>query len=62
MLNISKEILRNYVNEQSFKSDDDVLAAMKEIFKDVLQEALEAEMDTQLEDDVYDNIKLKEYL
>ncbi|WP_373845131.1 hypothetical protein [Clostridium sp.] len=48
MSNISKEILRNYVNEQKFRNPDEVLAAMKEMFKDVLQEALEAEMDTQL--------------
>ncbi|UZQ49891.1 IS256 family transposase [Clostridium kluyveri] len=53
MSNISKEILRNYVNEQKFKSPDEVLAAMKEMFKDVLQEALEAEMDTQLGYDKY---------
>lgn len=54
MSNISKEILRNYVNEQNFKSPNDVLAAMKELFKEVLQEALEAEMDTQLGYDKYD--------
>ncbi len=54
MSNISKEILRNYVNEQNFKSPNDVLAAMKELFKEVLQEALEAEMDTQLGYGKYD--------
>ncbi|WP_234120032.1 IS256 family transposase [Clostridium hydrogenum] len=54
MSNISKEILRNYINEQNFKSPDDILAAMKDMFKDVLQEALEAEMDTQLGYDKYD--------
>ena len=54
MSNISKEILRNYVNEQKFKSPDEILAAMKEMFKNVLQEALEAEMDTQLGYDKYD--------
>ncbi|SFG72738.1 transposase, partial [Clostridium homopropionicum] len=54
MSNISKEILRNYVNEQNFKNPNDVLAAMKEMFKDVLQEALEAEIDTQLGYDKYD--------
>jgi len=57
MSNISKEILRNYVNEQKFKSPDEVLAAMKEMFKNVLQEALEAEMDTQLGYDKYDVTK-----
>ena len=54
MSNISKEILRNYVAEQNFKNPNDVLAAMKELFKEVLQEALEAEMDTQLGYDKYD--------
>ncbi|WP_373845164.1 IS256 family transposase [Clostridium sp.] len=54
MSNISKEILRNYVNEQKFRNPDEVLAAMKEMFKNVLQEALEAEMDSQLGYDKYD--------
>jgi transposase-like protein len=48
MSNISKELLKNYVNEQSFSTPDDVLNAMKEMFKDVLQEVLEAEMDSHL--------------
>jgi putative transposase len=50
----SKEILRNYINEQKFSSPNEVLAAMKSMFKDVLQEALEAEMDSQLGYDKYD--------
>lgn len=54
MSNISKEVLRNYIKEQNFTSPDDVLAAMKDMFKDVLQETLEAEMDTQLGYDRYD--------
>ena len=49
-----KEILRNYINEQKFSSPNEVLAAMKIMFKDVLQEALEAEMDSQLGYDKYD--------
>lgn len=54
MSKVSKEILREYVKEQNFKNPDEVLAAMKDMFKDVLQEALEAEMDTQLGYDKYD--------
>ncbi|MDD4835076.1 MAG: hypothetical protein PHC44_10195 [Lutispora sp.] len=50
MSNISKEVLRSYIKEQNFKNPTDVLADMKDMFKDVLQEALEAEMDTQLVD------------
>ncbi len=48
MSKVSKEILRDYVNEQKFSSPDDILNAMKEMFKDVLQEVLEAEMDSHL--------------
>lgn len=48
MSNISKELLRNYVKEQNFTSPDDVLKAVKDMFKDILQEALEAEMDLHL--------------
>jgi len=54
MSNLSKEVLRNYIKEQNFTSADEVLAAMKEMFRDVLQEALESEMDTQLGYDKYE--------
>lgn len=48
MSNLSKEVLRKYIAEQNFESSGDVLAAMKEMFREVLQEALEAEMDEEL--------------
>ncbi|MGL5068490.1 MAG: IS256 family transposase [Sarcina sp.] len=48
MTNMSKETLRNYVNQQKFENSNDVLIAMKELFKDVLQEVLAAEMDDML--------------
>lgn len=54
MSKVSKELLRSYVKEQNFKSSNDVLTAMKEMFADVLQEALEAEMDTHLGYDRYE--------
>jgi putative transposase len=54
MSNISKKILRDYINEQKFTSPNEVLAAMKSMFKDILQETLEAEMDSQLGYDKYD--------
>ncbi|MEK6264972.1 MAG: IS256 family transposase [Clostridium sp.] len=54
MSSISKEILRDYINEQKFTSPDEVLSAMKGMFRDVLQETLEAEMDSQLGYDKYD--------
>lgn len=48
MSNLSKDLLREYIKEQDFKSADDILAGLKDMFKDVLQEALEAEMDEAL--------------
>lgn len=36
MSKVSKELLRNYIKEQNFESSSDVLAAMKEMFADVL--------------------------
>lgn len=54
MSKVSKELLRSYIKEQNFKSSNDVLVAMKEMFADVLQETLEAEMDTHLGYDRYD--------
>lgn len=54
MSNISKELLREYVKEQNFKNPDEIVSAMKEMFRDILQEALEAEMDTTLGYSKYD--------
>lgn len=48
MSNMSKELLRKYVAEQNFSNADEVLVALKDLFKDVLQEALEAELDEAL--------------
>ena len=48
MGNVSKELLREYIKEQNFTNANEVLAGLKEMFKDVLQEALEAEMDEAL--------------
>ena len=54
MSNISKEILRDYINEQKFTIPAEGLNAMKNMFKDILQETLEAEMDSQLGYDKYE--------
>lgn len=48
MSDLSKELLRAYINEQSFTNPNEVLSSLKELFKDVLQEALEAELDETL--------------
>ncbi|MFA9379190.1 MAG: transposase, partial [Lachnotalea sp.] len=54
MSNLSKEVLREYIQDQKFTSTDDVLNSLKELFKEVLQESLEAEMDTYLGYDKYE--------
>ena len=48
MSDLSKELLRKYISEQNFTNSTDVLISMKELFKEVLQEALEAELDETL--------------
>jgi len=53
MSKVAKEVLREYVKSQNFETSGDVLEAMKEMFKDILQEALEAEMDEHLGYDKY---------
>lgn len=55
MSNLSKELLREYIQEQKFTSSKDILDALKDMFKDVLQESLEAEMDEALGYGKYDS-------
>ena len=57
MANVSKELLREYIKEQNFTSANDILAGLKEMFRDILQESLEAEMDEALGYGKYDNIE-----
>jgi hypothetical protein len=45
MSKLPKELLKDYVKTQNFSTTEEVLSAMKEMFKDVVQEVLEAEMD-----------------
>ena len=45
MSNMSKELLREYIKEQNFTSPNEILNALKDMFKDVIQESLEAEID-----------------
>jgi putative transposase len=42
------EMMKEYVNSQKFNSTTEVMAAMKEMFKDVLQQVMESELDSQL--------------
>ena len=57
MANVSKELLREYIKEQNFTSANDILAGLKEMFRDILQESLEAEMDEALGYGKYDSIE-----
>lgn len=57
MGNMSKELLREYIKEQNFTNANDILNSLKEMFRDVLQEALEAEMDEALGYGKYDGIE-----
>ena len=56
MSNMSKELLRKYIKEQNFTSPNEILNDLKDMFKDVLQESLEAEMDEALGYEKYDSI------
>ena len=55
MSNMSKELLREYIKEQNFTSPNEILNALKDMFRDVLQESLEAEMDEALGYGKYDS-------
>ncbi|AEI39800.1 IS256 family transposase [Paenibacillus mucilaginosus] len=50
----TKQDLRAFVKEHNFTSPEQIQTTLKELFKDVLQEALEAELDTQLGYDRHD--------
>jgi len=42
------EMMKEYVNSQKFSSTTEVMAAMKEMFRDVLQQVMESELDNKL--------------
>ena len=42
------ELMKEHVNSQNFNSTTEVMAAMKEMFRDVLQQAMECESDAKL--------------
>lgn len=42
------EMMKEYVNSQQFENTSDVMAAMKEMFADVVQRVMECEMDDML--------------
>lgn len=42
------EIMREFIRSQNFTSTDEVMAAMKDMFKDILQEVMECELSDEL--------------
>ena len=48
MEKVSKELLRDFVNSQQFTNTTDILNSMKELFSDVLQQVMEAELEETL--------------
>ncbi len=47
MSGLPKELVRDFVREGNFKSIKDIENALKDIFKDTIQEALEAEIEVE---------------
>ena len=43
-----QELLKQYVQSQHFTSTAEIMAAMKEMFRDVIQQVMEVEMDEEL--------------
>ena len=43
-----QNLLKEYVKSQNFTSTGEIMAAMKEMFRDVLEQVLEVEMDEEL--------------
>lgn len=50
---LPKELIRDFIKDQNLTSTDSVLDLLKEMFKDVLQEALEVELEEKLGYDKY---------
>ena len=48
MQSAPQELLKQYVQSQHFTSTADIMAAMKEMFRDVIQQVMEVEMDEEL--------------
>ena len=44
-----QELLKEYVQSQHFTSTSEIMAAMKKIFRDVIQTVMEVEMDEELD-------------
>ena len=45
---VPQELLKQYVQSQQFTSTADIMSAMKEMFRDIIQQVMEVEMDEEL--------------
>jgi len=43
-----EELMKKYVNAQQFSSTSEIMEAMKEMFRDVIQQVMEIELDSEL--------------
>ena len=43
-----KELMKEYVNSQGFTSTTEIMQAMKELFRDAIQQVMESELDVEL--------------
>ena len=48
MMRARQELLKEYVKSQDFTSTAEIMTAMKEMFRDVIQTAMEVELDEEL--------------
>ncbi len=48
MITAPQELLKKYVKSQHFASTADIITAMKDMFRDVVQTAMEVELDEEL--------------
>lgn len=48
MIKAPTEMMREFVRSQNFTSTDEVMTAMKKMFKDILQEVMECELSDEL--------------
>ena len=48
MTKVPAEMMREFVRSQNFTSTDEVMTAMKNMFKDILQEVMECELADEL--------------
>lgn len=42
------KLLKSYVNSQNFTSTNEIMEAMKDMFRDVIQQVMESELDQEL--------------